>query len=176
MPFLVPQRKDALFRPRSFFVAPRAAKRGLELTGLESIEQGLRLEQPATSLRAHGEGLRTVGKRFLVAVDDQPRPNRPGVVVAKFDHLAELVGGVHVQQRKRDAPGIERLLREPKQDRGVLADRVEHHRPLELCDHFPDDVDALGFERAQVVEAKELGLDARTRERRGPGRFLEIPR
>ena len=36
--------------------------------------------------------------------------------------------------------------------RRVLADRVEHHRPLELGDDLAHDVDALGFERAQVVE------------------------
>ena len=73
------------------------------------------------------------------------------VVVAELDHLAELVGGVDVQQREGNRAGIERLLRQPQQDRRVLADRVEHHRPLELGDHLPHDVDALGFERPQVV-------------------------
>ena len=49
---------------------------------------------------------------------------------------------------------MERLLRQPQQHRRVLADRVEHHRPLELGDHLAHDVDALGFERAQVIEAR----------------------
>ena len=70
------------------------------------------------------------------------------------DHLLELVAGVDVQQRERDRARIERLLRQPEQDRRVLADRVEHHRPLELGDDLAQDVDALGFERAQVVEPR----------------------
>ena len=78
LPFLVPQREDALFRARAFFVAPRAAERGLELAGLERVEQGLRLQQAAASLRPDGERLRSIRKRLLVAVDDQPRPDRCG--------------------------------------------------------------------------------------------------
>ena len=36
--------------------------------------------------------------------------------------------------------GVERLLRQAQQDRRVLADRVEHHRPLELGHDLADDV------------------------------------
>ena len=136
------------------------AERGLELPGFERVEERLGLEQTATSLCADGKGLRAVGKRLGVGVDDQFRANQSGVVVAELDHLAELVGRVDVEQRKRDATWIERLLRETKQHRGVLADRVQHHRPLELGDDLPDDVDALGFERAQVIQAKRLAARA----------------
>ena len=75
-------------------------------------------------------------------------------LIAELDHLAELVGGVDVQQRERNRPGIERLLRQPQ------------HAPTSPCrssraspgrsnsaDHLAHDVDALGLERAQVVEA-----------------------
>jgi hypothetical protein len=85
-------------------------------------------------------------------MDDQPRADRLGHPVAELDHLPELVGGVDVQQREGDRAGVERLLRQPQQDRRVLADRIEHHRPFELGHHFAHDVDALGFQRAQVVE------------------------
>ena len=47
-------------------------------------------------------------------------------------------------------PGIEGLLRQPHHHRGVLADGIQHHRALELRGHFADDVDALGFEGAQM--------------------------
>ncbi len=111
------------------------------------------LSSPQQRCVPTSERLRAVGDRLLVGVDDQPRADLRGVPVAELDHLAELVGGVDVQQRERNRPGIERLLRQPQQHRRVLADRVEHHRPLELGDHLAHDVDALGLERAQMVQA-----------------------
>ena len=54
-------------------------------------------------------------------------------------------------------PGMKRLLRQPQQDRRVLADRIQHHRPLELGDDLAHDVDALGLERAQVVRGDRGG-------------------
>ena len=116
----------------------------------------LRLQQAAAALRADQEGLRAVGDRFGVGVDDEPRADRRGVAVAELDHLPELVGRVDVQQRERNRPGIERLLRQPQQDRRVLADRVQHHRPLELGDDLAHDVDALGLERAR--DECEVGI------------------
>ena len=79
-------------------------------------------------------------------------PDLGRIAIAELDHLAELVGGVDVQQRERNRARIERLLREPQHHRGVLADGVEHHRPLEFGDHLAQDVDALGLERAQMIE------------------------
>ena len=67
----------------------------------------------------------------LVGVDDQieaePRCRR----VAKRDHLAEFPGGIDMQQRKRQRRGIERLPRQMQHDRGILADRIQHHRLAE---------------------------------------------
>jgi hypothetical protein len=63
-----------------------------------------------------------------------------------------------VQQRERYAAGIERLLRETQQNGGVLADRIQHHRPLEFGDDLADDMNAFGLERPQVVEAQRLGV------------------
>ena len=57
-----------------------------------------------------------------------------------------------MQQRERNRPGMEGLLRQPQQDRRVLADRVQHHRPLELRRHLPQDVDALGFEQTKMTQ------------------------
>ena len=153
----VADREDALLRARAFLVAPGAADGRVEVAGLQRVEQRLRLQQAAAALRADLERLRAVGDRFLVGVDDQPRADGLGHLVAELDHLAELVGGVDVQQRERNRPGIEGLLRQAQQDRRVLADRIEHHRPLELGHHLAQDVDAFGFQRAQVVEPEVGG-------------------
>ena len=153
----VAEREDALLGARAFLVAPGAAERRVEVAGLERVEQRLGLEQPAAALRADEERLRAVGDRFLVGVDDQPRADFLRVPVAELDHLAELVGRVDVQQRERNRARVERLLRQPQQHGRVLADGVEHHRPLELGDDLAHDVNALGFERPQVVQARLSG-------------------
>ena len=100
------------------------------------------------------ERLRAVADRLFVGVDDQPRADGVGHLVAERDHLLELVGRVDVEERERNRAGVERLLRQAQHARGVLADGVEHHRPLELGHHFPKDLDALGLERAQMIEAR----------------------
>jgi hypothetical protein len=72
--------------------------------------------------------------------------------LAHLVHRAELPRGVHVQQRERRPRRKERLAREMQHDRAVLADRVQHHRPLGLGDRLAQDVDAFGFEALQVVQ------------------------
>src|SRR6185436_4847079 len=54
----VAQREDALLRARPFFVAPRAAERGVEVARFEAVEQRLGLEQAAAALRADQKRLR----------------------------------------------------------------------------------------------------------------------
>ncbi len=170
----VAQREDALLGARALLVAPRAAERRVEAAGLQRVEQRLGLERAAAALRADQKRLRPVGDRLGVGVHDQPRADLGGVPVAELDHLAELVGRVDVQQRKRDRARVERLLREPQQHRRVLADRIEHHRPLELGDHLAHDVNALGLERPEVVVPQRglRGHHARCR----PGRLGQLHR
>ncbi len=50
---------------------------------------------------------------------------------------------------------VESLLGQPQQHGGVLADGVQHHRALELGRHFPQDVDAFGFEHRRAALLKE---------------------
>jgi hypothetical protein len=89
--------------------------------------------------------------------------------VAEGDHLAELPGRVDVEQRERQAPGREGLQGEVQQHRGILADRVEHHRILGLGDRLPEDVDALGLQPLEVAEAVGGGLCAHRGARRHGG-------
>ena len=41
-------------------------------------------------------------------------------------------------------------MRQVQHHRAVLADRIEHHRPLALGDHLAHDVDALGLEALEM--------------------------
>jgi hypothetical protein len=77
-------------------------------------------------------------------------------LVAEGDHLAELPGGVHVQQRDRRPRREKRLDQQVQQYRAVLADRVQHHRIAELGRDLAQDVDAFGFEAIEV--GKRLGF------------------
>ena len=149
---LVAQREDALLGARPFLVAPGAAERRVEVARFERVEQRPRLEQAAAALRADRERLRAGCDRVGVRVDDQPRADFLRVAVAELDHLPELVRRVDVQERERNRPRIERLLRQAQQHRRVLADRVQHDRPLELGDDLAHDGDAFRFERAEVIE------------------------
>ena len=93
----------------------------------------------------------------------EPRADGPRHLVAELDHLAELVGGIDVEQRKRDRARVERLLCQAEQDRRVLADGVEHHRPFEFGDDLAEDVDALGLQRPQVIEAGAATVESGVR-------------
>ncbi len=83
-------------------------------------------------------------------------------LVAELDHFLELVGGVDVQQGKRNRAGVEGLLRQAHHHRRVLADGIEHHRPLEFGGHFTDDVNALGFQGAQDGLGSRSGMGKRS--------------
>ncbi len=47
---------------------------------------------------------------------------------------------------------MERLLCQTQQDRGILADRVQHHGALELGSDLPHNMNAFGFEEAKMTE------------------------
>ena len=53
---------------------------------------------------------------------------------------------------KRRRARVERLAREVQHHRAVLADRVQHDRPLTLRDCLAHDVDALRLERLEVAQ------------------------
>jgi hypothetical protein len=55
-----------------------------------------------------------------------------------------------MQEREGQRRRMERLDREMQHDARILADRVEHHRILELGDDLAHDLDRLGLEAPQV--------------------------
>ena len=119
----------------------------------EAVEQGCGLEQSAATLGAELDGVGAVGESFFVAPDDEVEAEFGGVAVAEFEHLAEFVAGVDVEERERDGRRVEGLLRKAQHDGGVFADGVEHHRVLKLGDDLAEDVDALGLEQLDVTQA-----------------------
>ena len=70
--------------------------------------------------------------------------------VAELDHLPEFPGRVDMQERKRRLGRIERLHGEVQQDRGILADRIEHHRLGERRGDLAENMDRLGFKAVEM--------------------------
>ncbi|MCY1307910.1 hypothetical protein D9M70_578760 [compost metagenome] len=62
-----------------------------------------------------------------------------------------------MQQREGHATGIKGLARQVQQHRGILADRIEHDRALELGGHFAEDVDRFVLECLQMRIERRLG-------------------
>ena len=91
---------------------------------------------------------------FLVGVHDEIEAELARGAIAEGDHVAELPGGVDVQQRERRLGRIERLARQMQQDGGVLADRIEQHRAAELRGGLAEDVDALGLQQVEMAQRR----------------------
>src|SRR5438128_5421175 len=142
--------EDALLGPRAFLVPANADDDGLELVLLDHLLQRLRLErrtadQPASPV------VHPLGERGRVLSDDQLEAQLAGEAIAILDHLGNLVARVDVDQRVRDVPE-QRLARQPEQDRRVLPHRPQHGQPGDLGPGLAQDVQALVFERLEVVQ------------------------
>ena len=98
---------DALLGARLLLVAPRAAEGRVEAAFRQRVEQRARLQQPAALLRPQPERVGAIVDRLAVGMDDQLGADLAREPVAELDHLAELVGGVDVQQRERNLARIE---------------------------------------------------------------------
>ena len=99
-------------------------------------------------------------------MNDQVEAQLGGGPVAELDHLPELPGGVHVQEREWEPSREERLAGQVQEDRRILAYGVHHHRSFELGDHLAHDVDGLGLQLAEVCET-QLGRQGGSRDAHG---------
>src|SRR5262245_46110961 len=97
-----------------------------------------------------GDGRNAVLDALLVGMDEKIDPEPAGLAVAKGDHLAELPRRVDMEQRERRLARIEGFQRQMQHHRGILADRVEHHRVAELGRDLAHDMDALRLELAKI--------------------------
>lgn len=95
--------------------------------------------------------------RFWTAVDQQFQLSGLRHLVAQPVQLPEPAGRVDVQQWEGQRPGIERLLRQMWCQRAVLADRIEHDRPLGLGEDLADQVDRLRLEAREVSQGCSIG-------------------
>ena len=118
---------------------------------IERLLQAFRLPHVGVQ-RAVIERIDAFRQRFGILIDEQLHAGFARGPVAQRVHVAKLPGRIDVQQRKRRARGIERLLRQVQHHGAVLADRVQHHRPLRLGDDLAHDVNALGLEAFEMSE------------------------
>ncbi len=88
--------------------------------------------------------------------------------VAELEHLGEVVAGVDVHDREREARRPEGLLGQAQQHDRVLAAGEQQHRPFELGGDLAHDEDRLRLERVEMGQAAlqravDLGLGAEHR-------------
>jgi hypothetical protein len=141
--------EDPLLGAAFLLVAARAA---------ESHVEAVMVERRLQRLGLHDVG---IGAAVVEGVDPagQPIPIDPFVQletellhppVPEGDHLAELPGGIDMEQREGRFARCEGLHRQMQHDGAVLSDGIEHHGRLGLGRDFPHDVDAFGFEPLQM--------------------------
>ena len=135
---------------RLFLVAPRPAEGRIEMMALQRLLQALRLHDVGVEGAAMGDRRDAVAHALLIGMHHEIDAEPLRLAVAEGDHLAELPGGIDVQQRERRLRRIERLHGEMHHDRGVLADRIEHDRMVELRHHLAHDLNAFRLELAQI--------------------------
>jgi hypothetical protein len=96
-----------------------------------------------------------------VGVDEKLRAHLLRRAVAVGNHLAEFPRRIDVEQRKGQSRWREGLLGKPQHDGTVFADRIKHHRVLELGDRFAQDVNALGLESPQMGQPTLVDIHVR---------------
>ena len=148
---LVAEREHPLLGPCLLLVAARTTQQGVETVLLDGLEQHLRLQPVAGLTRALVHP--ALVDRLLDRADDEPESQFLDALVAERKHLVEVVAGVDVDDRERNAGRPERLLGQAEHHAGVLASGEEQTWALELGRDLADDVDRLGLERQQVRQA-----------------------
>jgi hypothetical protein len=68
-----------------------------------------------------------------------------GRFIPEGDHLLELPGGVYMHQRERYWSWSKGLAGKMKQNRGVLADGIQHHWLSKGSSCFPENLDGFVF-------------------------------
>ena len=154
-----PEAEDALLRATFFLVTARAAEGGVETKLIERLLESfslphIRMQRPMV------ERVDAFLHRLRIVIDGI---NSMAASLAALSrsayHVAKLPGRIHVQQRKRRAGRIERLLGQVQHHGAVLADRVQHDRSLNLGHDFAQDVNTLGLEALEVSElASRCGI------------------
>ena len=105
-------------------------------------------------------------------------PSSRAVWSRKRDHLAELPGGVDMQQREWRPAGMKGLARQMQHHRRILADGIEHHRLVAFGRDLADDVDRFGLPClcgwAQPPRSDGRGRSALSTPHRGVSKRLAV--
>ena len=105
LPGIAPRAEDALLGARTLLVAPGPANGDLETMGIERLAQRHGLHRRRIGRGVVVEGVHTLVEGLAVGPDDQLEAVPLRHLVAEGDHVAELVGGVDVEQRNRQLGG-----------------------------------------------------------------------
>ena len=147
---LVAEREDAFLGARLFLVAPSAADAGVEAEFLDRFQQRHRLRGIARIGLAPQHHAATLD-RILDAAHDQSLAQLGGARVTEIDHLAEVVAGVDMHQRKRKTARAKGLFGQAQQHDRILAAREQQHRPFALGGDLAQDEDGFRFQPVQVA-------------------------
>src|SRR5690606_612857 len=142
----------AFLGARLLLVAAGPADGGIELPLVQRLLERLGLHHVGVHGSTVADRADALGEAVRVGPGAQLDPGFLRAAVAERDHLAELPGGVHVQQRDRRPRRMEGLEQQVQQHRAVLADRVHHDRVADAGRDLAQDVDALGLEPVEVGE------------------------
>ena len=143
---LVAVAEHALLGPRSLLVATGPAEDGVEAVLGDRVEQRDGLQRVAAGTRTGVFDDPSGVDRILHRRDDELDSELLHGAIAELDQLGEVVTGVDVHDRERDAGRRERPDREVEHDHRVLAAGEQQHRSLELGRDLADDRDRLVFE------------------------------
>ncbi len=109
-----------------------------------------------------GERVDALRHTLWVDVGDQVEPHFLDHLVAEAVHLLEFPLGVDVHHRERQLAREESLARQVQHHGGILADRVQHDRVVELGGHLADDMDAFRLQLFQVRQFVDHGYSRKT--------------
>src|SRR5690606_23458879 len=148
--------EHALLGTRAFLVATGAADGGVVAARGQRLAQRLGLHDlgvPAGAVALRADAL---AHAVLVHVHAQLDPGFGRAAVAERDHLAELPGGVHVQQRDRRARRRAGLQQQGPPHPAGPAGGIPPHRVAALARHFAQDVQALRLQAVEHAPARLL--------------------
>ena len=153
----VAEAEDALLGAALLLVAPGAAERRVEAVLVERLLQPLGLPhvgvQRAMIERVDALRLAPRGscRRCSSIAGSAATLSRSAYMSRNFQVVSTWSSG------NGSGAGEERLLRQMQHHRRILADRIEHHRPLRLGDRLAQDVDALGLEPVEMGQLPHCG-------------------
>ena len=163
--------EDPLLRAGLLLVAPAAAEQRVEPVLVDRVEE--RRSSGAGCVDGSWPGSSVTRPASIEAWTEATMSRSPSSATRRsrnVERLREVVAGVDVDDREREAAGPERLLGQAQQNDRILAAAEQQRRPLEDGRGLAEDVDRLRLELGEVREAVALGVGITPRRRRRLGR------